>query len=113
MSPCLGPVTSMSLSMLQSDQSLAEILSPIELGDGCRAMFDAVGNLLEVAELPVADPLGETFDRLHVAVLIIENDEAGHPRTFDQNMPLDARTERRRVPACDRSGTADHHPRAD
>src|SRR5207247_8995308 len=79
-------------SMLQPYQFLAEIFSPIKLGDGWRAMFKAVGNLFEVTELSVADPFGEAFDRLHVAVLVIEDDKAEYPRTLDQNMTLDART---------------------
>src|SRR5258707_8038713 len=107
------PATSACLSILQPYQSLAEIFSPIKLGDGSRAMFDAVGNVFAVTELPIADPFGKTFDRLHVAVLVIEDDKAGHPRTLDQDITLDPRTERRRVPASDRSGAADHHPRAD
>ena len=107
--PLLTPI----FSMLQPYQSLAEIFSPVKLGDGSRAMFEAVGNLFAVTELSVADPFGETFDRLHVAVLVIEDDKAGHPRTLNQDMTLDPRTERRRVPASDRSGAADHHPRAD
>jgi hypothetical protein len=97
-------------SILQPYQSLAEIFSPIKLGDGWRAMFNAVGNLFAVTELPFADPFGETFDRLHVAVLVIEDEKAGHPRALDQNMTLDARTERRRVPACDRSGAGRSPP---
>jgi len=56
--------------MLQPYQLLPEIFSSIKLGDGSRAMFDAVGNLFEVTELSVADPFGKAFDRLHVAVLI-------------------------------------------
>src|SRR5258708_7251233 len=79
-------------SSLQPYQFLAEIFSPIKLGDGWRAMFNAVRNLFAVTEFPVADPFGETFDRLHVAVLVIEDDKARHPRALDQNMTLDART---------------------
>src|SRR4029077_3479399 len=66
------PLIKLIFSMLQPYQFLAEIFSPIKLGDGWRAMFNAVGNLFAVTELPVADPFGETFDRLHVAMLVIE-----------------------------------------
>src|SRR5258707_13748527 len=61
----------LGFSMLQPYQLLPEIFSPVKLGDSSRAMFDAVGNLFAVTELSVADPFGETLDRLHVAVLII------------------------------------------
>ena len=63
-------------SVLQPYQFLAEIFSSIKLGNGRRAMFDPVGNLFEVTELPVADPFGQTFDCLHVPVLIIEDKKA-------------------------------------
>src|SRR5690349_13810522 len=90
----------------QFDQPLAQVLPAIEPGDGVGRLLEAFENVLAVAELALADPLRELRHGLLRAVLVVEDEEAFHARALDEEMPLDARTRRPRVPARHRGGAA-------
>ena len=76
------------------------------------AGLDTVLDVLSIGKPALAHPACEPRDRLLVAMQVVEGEEAGHLRALDQDMALDARAQRRRVPARDGGRAADHDARA-
>src|SRR5262245_22700644 len=94
-------------TMSETNEPLAEIFSPIELGDCTRTILYPADDILTIMQEAFADPSRQSRDRFFVAVLIIENEKPGHSRPFHEKMPLDPRASRWRIPARNRSGAAD------
>src|SRR5712691_1449381 len=97
----------------QPDQPLAEILPAVERGDRTRTSLEAVADILAIADAAFAQPGGEACYRFFRAVLIVGREKSCHARPLDQEVPLDAGTQRPRIPARDRGGTADYHAGVD
>ena len=83
----------------KADQPLAEIFAAVKLGDRAGAVLDAVDDVLAIAQTAFTHPSGQPRDRFLVAMLIVKDEEPCHARAVDQQMTLDARTERMRIPA--------------
>src|SRR4051794_33841281 len=91
----------------EPDQPPPEVFAAVEAGDGVGRGAQAVEKFLAVAQPPLAHPRAELPHRLLVALDEVEDDEALHARALHQEMALDARALRRRVPVRDRCGAAD------
>src|SRR4051812_4969326 len=76
-------------------------------------MLDAGGDVLAIAQLAFAHPGCEPRHRFFVAVRVVEDQQAADPRALHQNVALEPWSGRPRVPAWDRSRTANHDARAE
>jgi len=84
-------VVSRHLLSMKADQPLAEVFPPVKLGDGSRAMLDAIANILAISQLSGANPVGKARYRFLETVNVVKNEQAAHARSLHKQMPLDSR----------------------
>src|SRR5215470_15448189 len=96
----------------KANKPFSQILASVKSGDCTRTVFYPVDDVLSVTKAAIANPPGQSRHSLFVAMLVIENEKAGHARPFYKKVALHPRSGRRRIPAWYRSGATDDDSRA-
>src|SRR5260370_1402134 len=96
----------------EPDQALSEVFAAVEAGDRSRRLIDTVEHVLKVAQLARAQPARQVVERDVLVFGVVGDNEAFHAGALDEQVPLDARALRRRIPARDRRRSANDDARA-
>ena len=75
-------------------------------------MLNTFKNILAVLDQALPDPLGEFPQGFGITIGVIQDEKTLHAGSFYQEMALNPRTLRNRLPVGDRCGAADHNPSA-
>ena len=100
-------------SSYELDQALPLVLAAIEPGQRIRAGFEAIEDVLLVAQRATTHPIGQSCDAAFPAVDMVEHDKALRAGPLDQQVALKSRAGRPRVPGRNGRGPADDDAGAD